>query len=89
MIVFNFNIVHPFRVGTHPSNHETIPLFEVSTSDHKPDPSILDISRKNYVKKEPFTPRTAQNNRARHRIMQFYNLKHLSNVVSITTLLDY
>ncbi len=27
------------RAGTHPSNHETNPLFEVSTSSHKLDPS--------------------------------------------------
>ncbi len=56
ILFLDFNMVHPFRVGTHPSNHETIPLFEVSTPSHKLDPSISDISEKNYVSRSLTLP---------------------------------
>ncbi len=63
IIILNLKIIHPFRVGTHPATTRPFPLFEVSTTGHKPAPSITDFSAKNYVR-SLFSPHASSNRTA-------------------------
>ena len=72
--------MHPFRVGTHPAATRPNPLFEVSSSSHRLDPSVADFSTKSYGK-GVFPPRIAQCNRARITLCNPSATKQASRVI--------